>query len=161
MNTAIATTNRTFSGVGYAVPANTVKDVVPELLAHGRVKHPWLGISGRTMDRDTAEAMGLESDQRGVLVVEIVAEGPAAKAALQGSDTSTTIEGQQVLVGGDVIVGIDAQTVADFDDLLSYIVRETSVGQTVTLQLLRDGQQVEIEVTLDARPEANRVEESP
>jgi S1-C subfamily serine protease len=152
VNTAIASPNRAFAGVGYAVPANTVSEVVPELIVHGSIQHPWLGITGRTLDRETAEAMDLEPDQRGVLIADVVAESPASESELHGSDTQVTIEGQEFRIGGDVVVGIEDRVVNDFDDLLSYIVHETDVGQTVTLHVLRDGEPLELEVTLGPRP---------
>ncbi len=155
VNTAITSPVRGSSGIGYAVPSNIVTQVVPELIEKGHVEHPWLGISGTTLSAELAEAMGLDHDQRGVLVVEVVANSPADKADLRGSDTQVTIDGLQARVGGDVIVGIDEHPVEEFDDLLAYIVRETKVGQTVVLDILRDGEPMQVEVTLEARPTAN------
>jgi S1-C subfamily serine protease len=152
VNTAIATEVGTFSGVGYAVPAETVSQVVPQLIANGKIEHPWIGISGREMNRTLAEAMGLASGQRGVLVVEVVADGPSSRAGLRGSNQEVTIDGFPVAIGGDVIIGINGITISEFDDLLSYIVQETAVGDTITLTVLRDGVEVEVAVTLAARP---------
>jgi len=152
VNTAIATDVGTFSGVGYAVPSETVQQVVPQLIADGQVEHPWIGISGREMNRTLAEAMNLDSNQRGVLVVEVVPDGPSAKAGLQGSNSEVTIDGFPVAIGGDIIVGIDGQPVVEFDNLLSHIVQKTAVGDTITLTVLRNGEQMEIPVTLEARP---------
>lgn len=152
VNTAIATNVGTFSGVGYAVPAETVKQVVPQLIDNGQIEHPWIGISGREMNRALAEAMDLDSDQRGVLVVEVVADGPSDKAGLQGSNSEVTIDGFPVMVGGDIIVAIDDQPVVEFDNLLSYIVQKTAVGDTINLTALRNGEQVQVAVTLEARP---------
>ncbi|HEX6386516.1 MAG TPA: trypsin-like peptidase domain-containing protein [Anaerolineae bacterium] len=152
VNTAIESPIRAFGGIGYAVPSNTVTQVVPELIETGRVEHPWLGIAGTTLSLELAQAMELESDQRGVLVIEVVEDSPAGEAGLQGSDTQKTIDGLPAQIGGDVIVQIDDQPVADFDDLLTYIVRETEVGDTVTLTILRDGELQAVELTLEARP---------
>lgn len=152
VNTAIASQNGLFSGVGYAVPAATVKQVVPELIRNGRIQHPWLGISGTTLDRDLAQAMDLNENQRGVLVVTVVANSPADKAGLRGSETTTTIDGLDTPIGGDVITQIDDINVEEFDDLLTYIVNDTKVGQTVTLQVLRDNEPLEISVKLKTRP---------
>ncbi len=155
VNTAIASPNRAFAGVGYAVPANIVHDVVPELISKGRVQHPWLGIRGRTLDRDTAEAMNLDAKQRGILIAEVIADSPAFESGLQGSATQVNIDGQPTLIGGDVIVNIDDRVVDDFDDLLSYILNEGKVGQTVTLQILREGELIDVDVLLSARPDSN------
>ena len=122
----------------------TVKQVVPELIDNGRIEHPWLGISGTTLDRNLAQAMDLSEEQRGALVVTVVADSPADKANLRGSDTTATIDGLDIPIGGDVITQIDDIKVAEFDDLLTYIVNDTKVGQTVTLQVLRDNEPLEI-----------------
>ena len=152
VNTAIATDLGTFSGVGYAVPAETVRQVVPQLIESGEITHPWIGISGQEMNSALAEAMELDSDQRGVLVVEVVDGGPSDKAGLRGSNSEVTIDGFPAQVGGDIIVGIDGRQVVEFDDLLSYIVQKTAVGDTITLTILRDGQQEDVSITLEARP---------
>ncbi len=142
----------TFSGVGYAVPAETVNQVVPQLIEKGQIEHPWIGISGREMNRALAEAMNLDANQHGVLVVEVVPNGPSDKAGLRGSNSEVTIDGFQVMVGGDIIVGIDDQPVNEFDNLLSYIVQKTAVGDTVNLTVLRNGEQIQVPVTMEARP---------
>jgi serine protease Do len=152
VNTAIATQSGTFSGIGYAVPVATVKQVVPELIDNGRVQHPWLGISGTTLNRSLAQAMDMGEEQRGALVITVVADSPADKANLRGSDTTATIDGQDIPIGGDIITQIDDVSVTEFDDLLTYIVDDTKVGQTVTLQVLRDNEPLEITVKLEARP---------
>ncbi|MEJ2749109.1 MAG: trypsin-like peptidase domain-containing protein [Anaerolineae bacterium] len=155
VNAAIATQSGTFSGIGYAIPSATVKQVVPQLIENGRIEHPWLGISGTTLTRSLAQAMDVSEDQRGVLVATVVADGPADKSGLRGSDTTTTIDGQSVPIGGDIITQIDDVPVTEFDDLLTYIVDDTKVGQTVTLHILRDNEPLEATVKLEARPTSN------
>lgn len=152
VNTAIESPVRGFAGVGYAVPAQTVQQVVPELIANGRIQHPWLGILGGTLNAGLAEAMDVDAGQRGVLIAEVVEDSPAAKAALRGGDQDMQIDGLTARIGGDIIVAIDAQPVVEFDDLLTYIVQKTQVGQTVTVTILRDGVQQTVDVTLEARP---------
>jgi len=142
VNSAIASPVRGSSGVGYAIPANIVKVVVPQLISSGRVAHPWLGITGGTLTAAMAETLGFNRDQRGVIVSGITPDGPADQAGLRGNPDQ----------GGDVIVGIEDEPVDEFDDLLSYIVQQTQVGQTVTLHILRDGQSRDVPLTLQARP---------
>jgi S1-C subfamily serine protease len=101
---------------------------------------------------DLATAMGLESDQRGVLVVDVTAASPADKAGLQGSTQQVTIDGQTATVGGDVIVGVDGEPVKSFEDLVAYLANSTEVGQTITLSVLRDGKETQLDLTLAARP---------
>lgn len=155
VNTAIQSPNRVFAGIGYAVPADTVAEVVPTLIENGQIEHPWLGITGATLNRELAEAMGLKPEQRGVLIAEVIVNGPAFESRLRGNGIQETLNGRQVRMGGDIIVGIEDQTIEGIDELISYIIHETEVGQTVTIHILRDSQPMAIEVTLEQRPGAN------
>ncbi len=152
VNTAIQSARSGAVGIGYAVPSDIVSQVTPVLIAEGQITYPWLGVSGRTLDADTAVAMDLDPDQRGVLVRDVIADSPSDKADLQGSDEIVAIDGFATRIGGDVIIGIDDQEVREFDDLLGYIVQETAVGDEVTLQILRDGETITVNVTMEARP---------
>ena len=139
-------------GIGFVIPSSIVQKVVPVLIKSGSFQHSWLGISGGSLIPDLATAMNLKSDQRGALISTVTSGSPAEKAGLRGSDKETTINGQSVKVGGDVIIAIDGQPVKTFDDLVAYLVSSTEVDQTVTLTILRDGQQQDVKVTLAARP---------
>ncbi len=149
---AIESTSGANAGIGFVIPSNIVRRVVPSLIENGSFAHPYLGISGTDMSPDLATAMDLDSSQRGALVVEVSPETPADKAGLRGSDRQVTIDGQEARVGGDVIVAIDGQPVNDMDDLIAYLGKSTVVGQEVALTVLRDGNQTEVSVTLEARP---------
>ena len=92
-------------------------------------------------------------EQNGVLVFQVIEGSPAAEAGLRGSDEQITINGLGAVIGGDVITKMNDQVINNFEDLLTYIVRQTSIGQTVTLEIIRDGEMQTIEVTLQARPE--------
>jgi S1-C subfamily serine protease len=111
-----------------------------------------LGISGTTLNSELAEAMDLEPDQRGVLVIEVVPESPSDEAGLRASDRQIEIGGVEARIGGDVIVAIDDQPVEEFDDLVTYLVRNTSAGEASSLTILRDGREETVQVTLAARP---------
>ncbi len=150
---AIESTSGSNSGVGFAIPSAIVQKVVPALIETGHYDHPWLGVSGTSLTPDLAEAMGLPADQRGALVMSTVADGPAAQAGLQGSDQQATINGEQVQVGGDVIVAFNGTVVKDFDSLVSYLADSTSAGQKVTLTVLRGGKEMTVDVTLGVRPD--------
>jgi S1-C subfamily serine protease len=151
VNTAITSATGSSSGVGYAVPSNIVARVVPELIETGSVQHPWLGISGQSLNSDLATAMNLDPQQRGVLVSTVVPGSPADNAGLVPSNNTVMIDGLEAQIGGDVITGINDRTVRVFDDLLGYIF-SSSVGDRVTITILRDGEQQTIELALDARP---------
>jgi serine protease Do len=139
------------AGIGFAIPSAIVQKVIPALINTGEYQHPRLGISGTDLTPPLAKSMGLEEDQRGALVVDVAPDGPADKAGLHGSDRNVEIDGQQVRVGGDVIVAIQGQPVKEFDDLVVYLARNTEVGQTLTLTILRQGQEQQVTITLEAR----------
>lgn len=145
VNSRIESPVRGNSGIGYAVPSNIVRAVVPQLIATGDVQHPYMGIAGLEINANNATQLGFAAEQRGVLITNIVAGGPANKAGLLAANASTGL-------GGDLIVSIDGQPVRAFADLLGYIVEYTAVGQTVELQVLRDGQLQTASLTLQARP---------
>jgi serine protease Do len=151
--TAIESTTGANSGIGFAVPSAIIQKVVPALIDEGAVEYSWLGIRGTTLTAELAEAMGLDHDQRGALVIEVTGGSPADKAGLRGGDAQVDLDSEQAEVGGDVIVAIDDQPVSEFDDLVSYLVGSTSVGDEVTLTILRDGEEQMVDVILAARPE--------
>jgi serine protease Do len=155
VTTAIESPVRANAGIGFVIPTSIVERVVPELIENGSFAHPFLGITGISLFPDLAEAMDLDKEQRGAMVAEVVPDGPADKAGLQGSDSETNVEGVAMGVGGDVIVAINNEAVQDMDDLIAYLSANTIVDQEVTLLVIRDGSEVEIDVTLEARPEQN------
>jgi serine protease Do len=152
VNAAIESPVRGFAGVGFAIPANIVKKVVPALIQHGHYEHPWLGVTTLDLAAPLAEAMDLASDQRGLLVVDVEAEGPASLAGLRPSRKSVQIDGERVSVGGDVVLAIDGHPMKTFDDLVAYLLRHGQVGQEVQLSVLRDGELIEVTLTLAPRP---------
>ncbi len=152
VTSAIVSPVRASAGIGFAVPSAIVQKIVPVLIEKGRYVHPWLGISGTNLSSDLGTAMKLEPTQRGALVVDVVPGGPADKAGLRGSDRQVTVDGDDVRVGGDVIVAIDGQPMRSFDEVVAYLVRSTGVGQKVKLTVLRDGREQQVEVTLSERP---------
>ena len=152
VNTAIESTSDSNAGIGYAIPSAIVKLVADEIIAGKTVQHTYLGISTLQMSSDIAKAMNLPADTRGILVEEVSDSGPAGKAGVKGSSTEVTIDGVTSTIGGDVIVSIDGQEVKTYNDLISYLLLHTEVGQKVQLGVLRDGAQKTIDVTLEARP---------
>jgi 2-alkenal reductase len=133
------------------VPINLAKRVIPQLIAEGRYAHPQLGIRGVAITPILVRELGLPVET-GVLVSEVISTGPAEKAGLRGGSREVQIRGRPVLAGGDIIVRVDDRDIVKFEDLLSYLVMETEVGQEVTLGIIRDGQQQAVGVVLEARP---------
>ena len=151
VNTAIETQSGGFQGVGFAIPANTVQRVVPKIIEEGEYEHPWIGVRGRDVSPGIAEAMDLENSS-GFLVLEVVNGSPAEQAGLQPSTRPVEIEGNEMLVGGDVIVGINGKKMRGIDDVLEFLALETDVGDEVTMEVIRDGERVQTNLTLDSRP---------
>lgn len=139
-------------GIGYVIPSSLVQRVVPELITNGKYEHTYLGVTIASLTPDMATAMKLDATQRGALVIEVVSGGPADKAGLQGSNDQITVDGQQLPVGGDIITAVNGQAVKSSDDLIAYLAEQTTVGQKVTLTILRSGKDQTMDVTLEARP---------
>jgi 2-alkenal reductase len=154
VNTAIASSSGTNSGVGFAIPVDILKRVVPELIAHGRYRHPWLGVTGGTISPEMVEAADLPVET-GVLISEVEPGSPAGRAGLRGGDQQIQVSGLPMLAGGDIVIAIDGLEVKRFDDMINYLASHTAVGDEVALTIVRDGAEVVIKVTLEERP-ANR-----
>ena len=161
VTTAIESPVRANSGVGYVVPSVIVKKLVPILIKDGSYQQPWIGISGRSLTPEVAEAMDLDRTQRGALVADITVDSPADKAGLQGSAKTAKIDGQDVKVGGDIITAADGNPITDFEDLVAFLARYATVGQTIKLSVLREGKPIEVALTLAARPTQVTTEPTP
>ena len=153
VNTAIRSATGTNSGIGFAVPVNSVKHIVPHLIEEGTYHYPYLGITSdnRFTVAELAGPLGLLVTH-GVLISEVQPETAAVRAGLRGGDHEVEIMGATIMAGGDIIVAIDGYELRDFDDLIAYLVRETEVGQEVVLAVIRDRAELEIPVTLGERP---------
>lgn len=151
MNTAILSNTGVYAGVGSAIPSDIIKKVVPELISTGTYRHPYIGIAGVDMSPEIADEMGLNGS-RGFLVTEVTSGSPAERSGIRGGGALTDINGRQIELGGDVIVKVDNVTVRKIEDLLSYLQSERSIGETVILNVIRDGRNQEIGMTLAARP---------
>ena len=151
INTAIQSTTGEFTGVGFAIPSQTVAKIVPILIDEGEYKHPWIGISGRDIDPDTANVLGLK-DALGFLIITVVENSPAADAGLIGSDKTIEVDGKEYSIGGDVIVAVDGMDVRKIDDILVHLQRVKTVGDEMNLEILRDGRTTNVTIILQERP---------
>ena len=139
-------------GIGFAVPINTAKRVVPALIEDGEYRHAFVGIFGANLRPDVARAMGVSEETRGVLVVQAIEGGPAERAGLRGGNRQAQIQDVPLLLGGDIIVTIDGTPLRSMDELVTYTAENNRPGDKVTLEVLRDGRQVVVELTLGERP---------
>lgn len=154
INTAIRSATGEFTGVGFAVPSQTLVKIVPRLIEDGRYDHPWIGISGRDIDPDLANVLNL-NDAVGFLVVSVVDDSPASKAGLRGSNNTVELDGMTYQVGGDIILSVDGLDVRKIDDILIHLQRAKSVGDEMILEVLRDGRTTNFAITLEQRPGGN------
>jgi 2-alkenal reductase len=141
------------SGVGFAVPVNLLRRVVPAIINNGSTAYPYLGVSSlndELWNLKTIEALGFTGNTYGAYITEIVPGGPADQAGLRGGTQETGIPG--LLGGGDLIIAIDGLPVRQFDDLLSYLFKSTEVGQEITLTVVRSTGEVDLTLTIGTRP---------
>ena len=145
------TGNAVNSGVGFSVSINLVKRIVPFLIRDGEYRYPYLGISSNSDDLSLSEieALGLTT-YKGAYVLTVVEGGPADQAGIRGGTTPTSFNYLQA--GGDLITAFDGQPVDTYDEMLSYLLTTKAPGDTVVLTVLRDGQPMDIPVTLGERP---------
>ncbi len=151
---------RANTGVGFAIPIHIAKRIVPVLIEKGAYEHPFIGVSGITLSAEINEHLGFPRDLRGAYVNQALAGFPAAKAGIRGGKEKTDYvigfdeSGRPLYLkrGGDVIIAINDQPVRRFDDLLVYLIRYASPGDTVTLTVWRNGKILKIPVTLGVRP---------
>jgi len=156
VNSQIVSPSQANAGVGFAVPSNTVRRVVPELIARGRYPHPWLGIEPLSLTAERARAfrnagMNVPVD-RGVLVLEVVRGGPAADSGIRGGDRIVQLGRYRIPLGGDIITAIDGEPIHDYQDMTVYLETEKRVGDTVDVTVIRRGEEQTVQVTLEERP---------
>ena len=160
ITTAIRSDSGQFQGIGFAVPADTMRRVIPDLIAQGRVDYAWMGIS--VMREDGGYGVAGLSDalnlpvERGVLLRGVTEDSPAHLAGLRGGNAPIDVRGKLVCAGGDLIVAINDYYFDDLDALVTYLVQNTRPGDEVELLAIRDKRPVDITLTLESRPTKNR-----
>ena len=152
MNTAIQSATGEFTGVGFAVPSNTIKKVVPVLIRDGIFHHPWMGISGSDVDPDLAKIRELNSS-KGFLIATVIEGSPADAAGLQGVTITKEIDGREYALDGDIIIKIDDMVVRKISDILIHLQREKSIGDELIMTVNRDGTMIEAVLVLGERPQ--------
>ena len=153
INTQIISETGGFSGVGLAIPVNLAKLVAPSLIAHGDYEYPFIGIRGVSMSPDIALAMELPADTRGALVLAVGSGTAAEEGGLRASDRLTVVNGAELPIGGDVITAMNGTPMFGMDDVVAYTVEHTQPGDTVEFTIMRDGEEMQMEIIMGARPE--------
>ncbi|MGO8933929.1 MAG: S1C family serine protease [Terracidiphilus sp.] len=153
INTLIASNVGQSSGIGFAIPINTAKAVLADLIRYGRVKRPSLGIVSYAIGPDLASQMGLAADS-GVLIQRVVPGGAAERAGLRGGSEQAYVGNQPILLGGDLIVAIDGHEITDPEDI-SAIMDKHQAGDTVSVTIVRGKKQMTLKLILGEARDTN------
>lgn len=159
INTAIFSNTGVYSGVGFAIPSNTISKVATSLIQNGSYHHPYIGIIGLSLTPDLSKQIGL-NQTKGFLITSITKGSPADKSGLRAGSTTTTYNGRDVEVGGDIILKIDNREVSKIDDILAYLESQKHVGDKVHFTILRDNTIKELDLTLGDRPSPAKLDSS-
>jgi len=150
INTAILSPTGGSVGIGFAIPVNTAKRIVPQLISKGYVSYPYVGATVQPLFPQIAKLLKLDVE-KGAMVVEVAPGGPADKAGLKGGNRQIQAGNILITVGGDVITHVDQKEVKDAEELIKTI-REKKIGDTVVLKIIRDGKTRDVRLTLQERP---------
>jgi S1-C subfamily serine protease len=157
MNTAIFSNTGAYTGVGFAIPSYDILRAIPSLIKNGTYQHPWLGISGSKLSPDLTDLFGLPRNYKGVLIDNVVKDGPAAKAGLRGLVIQVDMYGHQRIIEKDILIGVDKIPVSRIDDVISYLDLNKKVGDDLKLTVNRNGQILNLTATLTPRPAVSLV----
>jgi S1-C subfamily serine protease len=153
INSQIASSSGSFAGIAFAIPSNTVKTIAQQIEKTGRAQHAWLGISGGIELNDDIASLLKLSVTKGVMVARVYLGSPAANAGIIGAKQILQIEtGERIMTGGDIIMKIDDKNVFSIEDILGYI-ESRQVGNSVKIQINRDGKTKTITAKLGERPQ--------
>jgi len=146
INTMIASSVGQSAGIGFAIPINTAKAVLNDLVTLGRVRRPALGVKTIPLDPELADQMGLSIDY-GLLIVQAIQGGSADRAGLRGGTERAYLGNMPIMLGGDVIVAIDGEKVDNQQDL-AQVMNNHRAGDTVRISIYRNKKKMDVSVTL-------------
>ena len=142
------------TGIGFAIPVNTAKQVVPELIANGSFTYSWLGIRGTSIGSEAVELMGAPEGTQGAQIIALADNGPAEKAGMVGSAKTMRTDEGNIRYGGDVITEVDGKAIGGMNELIIFLLENTRPDDVISVTVVRDGgETARLEVTLEARPQ--------
>ena len=150
INTAIQSGTGEFAGIGFAVPSATLKKIVPVLIETGEFKHPWIGIQGHDVDPELAKVRELSSS-KGFLIMAVIEGSPADLGGLLGVTETVEIDDREYPIDGDIIISVDGIEVRKISDILVHLQRNKVIGDSMELEVLRNGEILDITITLEER----------
>jgi S1-C subfamily serine protease len=152
INTAIYSPSGGSVGIGFAIPINTAKRLLPQLVSRGRVSHPWMGIRGGDITPSLAKTLNLPATE-GIMIAEVTPSGPAAQAGVRGSQRRVRVGNSLWAVGGDIVIALDGKKVASVNDLIAYLEDKKKPGDELRVDILRDGKAMSITLRVGELPE--------
>jgi S1-C subfamily serine protease len=150
INSAIISPSGGSVGIGFAIPVNTAKRIIPELISKGYVTYPWIGATIQSLIPEVAKYLKLKVE-RGAMIAEVVKGGPADKSGLKGGGQRVQVGNMITVVGGDIVVKADQHDVKTSDELIRYV-HEKKPGSTIVLKVYRKDKFEDVKVTLGERP---------
>ena len=139
-------------GLGFAIPSSAILREIESLITDGTyTQHPWLGASGTDMTYEIAKTMNINVTY-GWLIAQVTSGGPADDAGLQGGTKQVTVNGQNVVIGGDIIIALSGTRVTGTDDLSTFLEEHTLPGQTINVTIIRNGQEMTLQLKVGTRP---------
>ena len=153
INSQIASASGSNAGVGFVVPINTAKLIVPELISSGKFDHPYLGISGVTLRRKMTEYLEIPPTTKGILVAQVVPSSPAEEAGLKANETIIGPGSSSYISGGDIIISVEGFSIRSMEELLSYMSDNVRPGDQITLEVISfNGQTRDVNISVGSRP---------
>ena len=153
INSQIITQGGSNAGIGFAVPINTAKAIVPTLIKGEKFLYPWIGISGMSLSKNHKKALNLPESTNGVMIVDIAIDGAAEKSDLKGYQETVSDDYNSYPSGGDIIMSINEVPIATMNELSSVLFENHSPGETIVLDILRDTENIKVELELQPRPQ--------
>jgi S1-C subfamily serine protease len=139
-------------GLGFAIPSSVILREINSLITDGTYdQHPWLGASGTDMTYEIAKTMNV-NETYGWLIAQVASGGPADDAGLQGGTRQVTVDGQSIIIGGDIIIALSGTRITGTDDLSTFLEEHTLPGQTINVTIIRNDQEMTLPLKVGTRP---------